>query len=92
MANLPKPQMSRIWHRQYTHPRDARSTFLPGWHLVTRWDNVSRWLLYWPTDPDAQPLHEPVLSPRLPVATRRVIRDLVVVIVVVALITLFGGV
>jgi hypothetical protein len=84
---MPNLQVSRIFHRQYTRPRE-HGRFAPGYKLWTRADKVSRWV-YFPAADEA-PVRE--RAALLTECNRRVVRDLVVIIVAFALIALFGGI
>lgn len=82
-------QVSRIFHLKHTRPRNPRGQYLPDRFLWTRPDKLSNWV-YFPdhtTAPPPERASSPLSEPH-----RRAIRDLVVVIVAVALIALFGGV
>lgn len=81
-------RVSRLWHHKYTHPRRA-GKFLPGWTLWTRHDGVSRWVFF-PND-DAPPLQVRERASFVTEVNRRVIRDLVVIVVAAALVFWFRG-
>lgn len=82
-------QVSRIWHRRYGRPRTASGTFASGVHLYTRADKSSRWLAHFPEQIADAPTRQ--RASWLTEQNRRVIRDLIVIIVAAALVAFFGG-
>lgn len=76
----------RRFHLNRRRPRDDQGRFAPGWQLWTRhWDGFSRWL-FWPNDEAA-----PISRERMIYVTevnRRVIRDLIVIVVAALLVFL----